>query len=492
MKPSRNDPCPCDSGKKYKHCCLAAESTSMESPAALTWRRIRRALDQFGMATRLLRFTEEMYGPTAIEEAWAEFTVWQDEEPAFDPSTPLLPLFMPWCFHRWAPDPYDTDVADVKLHDRVPTAVYLERHGSRLDPLVHRYLDACTQTPFGFHEIIHCDPGRGFRARNLITSEEVEVMEQSASRTVTAHEILFGQLIAIDGIVMLECSSPFGLTPGDKIAILDLRDRICANGKYTPAEALRDFDSEIRELYLSLANRILDPRLPDLRNTDGDPLVPHKVIFDIDSPQRAFDALKHLAGEVPEKELLRDVRRGSAGEWVESRFSWSKRGNTMHGDWQNTVLGEIRISPQRLTCEVNSASRAETIRAIVTEALGDHARYRASEIQSIERQWDERRASAAEDTTRIDDEQAALMAHPEVRAKIHEMMAAHYERWVDEKIPALGGRTPLEAMRTSGGRERVEALLVDMERRSAGMSGAPDAEIFRRLRERVGLPPASD
>lgn len=464
----------------------------MESPAVLTWRRVRRSLDQFGMAARLLRFTEEIYGPTAIDEAWAEFTVWQDGDPAFDPSTPHLPLFMPWFFHSWAPDPYDTDVADATLHDRAPTAVYLERHGSQLDPLVRRYLDACSRTPFGFHEIIRCDPGRGFQARNLFTSEEVEVMEQAASRTVTTHEILFGQLVAVDGIVMLECSSPFGLNPGDKIAILDLRDRICANGKYTPAEALRDFDSEIRELYLSIANRILDPQLPDLRNTDGDPLVPQKVIFEIDSPQHAFDALKHLAGDVPEEELLRDVRRGSEGEWSELQLAWSKRGNAMHSDWQNTVLGEIRISPRRLTCEVNSAKRSEAIRAIVTEALGDHARYRATEIQSLERLWDERGAGGAEDATRVDDEQAALMAHPEVRAKINEMMAGHYERWVVEQIPALGGRTPLEAMRTSGGRERVEALLIDMERRSTGMSGAPDAEIFRRLRERLGLPPASD
>jgi len=33
----------CGTGKKYKHCCLAAESASMDSPATLTWRRVRRA-----------------------------------------------------------------------------------------------------------------------------------------------------------------------------------------------------------------------------------------------------------------------------------------------------------------------------------------------------------------------------------------------------------------------------------------------------------------
>ena len=28
MKIGRNDPCPCGSGKKYKHCCLLKESMS--------------------------------------------------------------------------------------------------------------------------------------------------------------------------------------------------------------------------------------------------------------------------------------------------------------------------------------------------------------------------------------------------------------------------------------------------------------------------------
>ena len=32
MKVGRNDPCPCGSGKKYKHCCYAADSVKHEEP----------------------------------------------------------------------------------------------------------------------------------------------------------------------------------------------------------------------------------------------------------------------------------------------------------------------------------------------------------------------------------------------------------------------------------------------------------------------------
>jgi hypothetical protein len=47
MIPGRNDPCSCGSGKKYKHCCLRAAANSADSPEALSWRRMRRALDEF-------------------------------------------------------------------------------------------------------------------------------------------------------------------------------------------------------------------------------------------------------------------------------------------------------------------------------------------------------------------------------------------------------------------------------------------------------------
>ena len=32
MKVRRNDPCPCGSGKKYKHCCYAKDSVKHEEP----------------------------------------------------------------------------------------------------------------------------------------------------------------------------------------------------------------------------------------------------------------------------------------------------------------------------------------------------------------------------------------------------------------------------------------------------------------------------
>jgi hypothetical protein len=67
------------------------------------------------------------------------------------------------------------------------------------------------------------------------------------------------------------------------------------------------------------------------------------------------------------------------------------------------------------------------------------------------------------------------------------MLDKHYERWIDEKIPALGNQTPREAVKDPDGRERVEALVLQIERDGARMTPSLDPAIVRKLRARLGL-----
>ena len=64
-------------------------------------------------------------------------------------------------------------------------------------------------------------------------------------------------------------------------------------------------------------------------------------------------------------------------------------------------------------------------------------------------------------------------------------MQKQAESWVHQKIPVLGGRTPLQAVRDPDGKEMVEALLLDWERRDeADVSPnqiRPDIGALRRL-----------
>lgn len=61
----------------------------------------------------------------------------------------------------------------------------------------------------------------------------------------------------------------------------------------------------------------------------------------------------------------------------------------------------------------------------------------------------------------------------------------HVEGWVHTKIPALGGRTPLQSVADPDGNEMVEALLQGRERNNEAPGDAglvrPDSNAPRRL-----------
>ena len=480
MSPSRNDPCPCGSGRKYKHCHGGGRPAEASLPQDAAWRAVRRAID--GYPTALFRFVQDVYGPYAADEAWAEFTLWRDDDPEFDPETPHIELFIPWLFHHWAPDPAGTAVEDTSLHDRVPTAVYLERRGSRLNPVLARYLEGCLASAVSFHEILSCEPGRGFRTRDIMIGEEHEVLEGSASRTMAAGDLLFGQLVTSNGVTLLEACSAIVMPPLEKIGIIDLRERMRGGVQPPSRDTLRDWDIELRDAYLAIFDRLMNPSLPRLVNTEGEELAPHRLVFEISSARNAFHALKHLALDETESELLESAEHDEQGALRRVSIPWKTAGNPQHAGWDSTFLGNLAIEGDRLIAEVNSAGRAARLRAIVEETLGEGARHLSTEVESMESALARGRAAEASELP----EAPSLADHPEVRQHLRALMMKHYESWVSEEIPALGGRTPLQAVQDGVGREKVEALIAQLEHPRPG--GEPlDEAVTRMLRERLGF-----
>ena len=68
------------------------------------------------------------------------------------------------------------------------------------------------------------------------------------------------------------------------------------------------------------------------------------------------------------------------------------------------------------------------------------------------------------------------------------MLDAHWRHWVHTSLPALGNRTPLEAVQDTDGRDMVMALLDDMERREQNLGiGIKQQAYIDRAREQLGL-----
>ena len=85
--PGRNDPCPCGSERKFKHCCLPARTA--EDSARL---RLRAAEGR--VVGGRLQFIAETWGEPLVMHAWEEF--WNYEDVPEDLAT--TPEFEPWMF----------------------------------------------------------------------------------------------------------------------------------------------------------------------------------------------------------------------------------------------------------------------------------------------------------------------------------------------------------------------------------------------------------
>lgn len=487
MNPGRNDPCPCGSGKKYKQCCLNPVANTVTDPTDLQWRRLRVLLE--GYPERMLRFMSEAYGPTALFEAWQEFVGYDDVE--LDPGKPVMQIFMPWHFHSWSPDPEDTGVNNKSLHGVVPTAAYLAAKGRRLDPLLRRYLESLLTEPVSFFEVMAFDPGRQLTLRDVMTREERVVTERSASKLVQRGDLLFAQLASVDQLNMMEGNGAMIISPMEKARIIELRTFISGGNPEITRAVLRSYDYELIELFHEIADRAANPPMPQMLNTDDEPLSRRKLVFDLLRPPiEAFHALKHLSVIQTEEEILADASRDTKGEITQVVFSWHKLGNAMHSEWDNTRMGEFTITTDHLTAEVNSEGRADAARKHIETALGTGVRYRACEIQSMERMLEEARTAGASGHSNLSaatQESERLAELPEVRAVVARMMAAHWERWIDQPIPLLGGRTPKQAVKDEDGREIVESLIIQGERAGRRMKAPTDEAVFQRLRERLGL-----
>ena len=389
-------------------------------------------------------------------------------------------------YHHWLPDPHATPgaVAEGEGTELTVTQAYLKKHGGRLDPLARRFLEACHAAPFSFHDIVRCEPGKGFVLRDIMSGEERHVIEHRGSGNAKPGDILFAQVVVLDELAQIEGCAPLLIPPIHKAPILALRKEIVSSKQPVTPALLREYDLEMFAVYHDLIEPLRNPRAPELRNTDDDPLLFHKLIYDIDSPQTAFDALKTLALDATDAELLAGAEHDAHGLLRKIEFSWLQRGNKQHKDWNNTIIGNIRIDGDTLTVEVNSEKRANKFKTQAKNLLGPNARYRTAVIESPEAML-ARGAPGKTEQQRA--EQEALESNPDVQAALAEHLEAHYNNWLDTKIPMLGNKTPRQAVKTPDGRELVEALLTQLERGMRERKMPGNEALIERLRQRLKL-----
>ncbi len=446
VRPGRNDPCPCGSGKKFKKCHLGAYEANERAAAGVS--PLHR-LDE-RLRTTLGLFAAERFG-----------LAWRRRRVDFRDPIESAQLALPWSVYH------------QRMGGRPVFEWFLEERGRTLTREERAWLVAQRTVWLSVWEVTEVVAGRSLTLRDLLSGEVRRVQEVSATGSVVVRSCLLARVVEHESQAVLCGAHPRQLPPSHADGVVQRARARLRRRREVPSERLRDekLGRYLIELWeesaFDLERGLGLPR--ELRTTSGDPL-----LVTVDRFAIAAGGEREIGARLASMD---DVAPPQPDDDEPSYVFLAPEGEG--GGSGRTVLGRAWLARGTLHVETLSRERADALRRRVEDACGERIRHRTREHE------DPLSRSPRRKPVRSVPQEAPP---PEAEQLVLEFKTRHYADWADHPLPALGGETPRAAVRTAKGRAAVDVLLKDMEH---GEQTSPPASRFDFgiLRRELGLEP---
>ena len=471
-KIGRNAPCICGSGKKFKECCwpLQVERAKWDGLED----RLRGAIQSFFDTERFVDdFTSAMstYGIT-VEE--------------------LDDIAERRLFHDWYVHDYVIPSEGASL-----ISIFLREKGGSLSELERMTVASWAKATMGFFEVLEVKRGVGYRVRDIFETSELFIFDRSSSENLVKYDVLFARPYPIGSIVRLGGGGK--LLP--HTALNDIKKYVNYSLKrLRKAAGVSDLRDYFRSNSLSITKYVgaLERGPPPTVVTpEGDLILFSSSVYSLKEEKAAMkilDASKDFryVGRDDKDESERYDWVTSAEEPEEAKrpegslsfksFLLTEGGGRSKRPLK--VLANLSLKGDRLKIECLSEQRLQACNERVQHLLSGLVKHKADEYKEpdMEEEGEERKGQPA--TTRDEDR-----LPPDVEESItKKFFEDYYEKWLNMKIPGLGNLTPMQASKTAAGREKIEALLRDMENMRARAIGQSSTQFpVEKIRAKLRL-----
>jgi len=431
----------------------------------------------------LFSYALQAFGGEFFDEAWDEFFLWNDAPEDVDESKEFGTTFDPFFVFAFVPES-----AEEELPAGWPTEAvalhFLHHEGNSAPAFHHEFIEQACKSPASFFVVEAVAPGRSLDIKDILTGRRFHVLEQSASQTLKVGDLTFTRVITAGGASILIGACPWVIPASWHIPIIDMRERFRPKGLLT-REDLQDRNFELRQVYHEIVDALLHPKVPVIRNTDGDPLELTTLTYALGVPAAvAIERLTPLA-MLRDEAHISDETYDATGALCSATLTWIKAGNRKIKDWDNTTLGTLRVNESQLVVEINSARRRRRIEKEIAKRLGSTAALVDATVTDIVEMLKQRRSSPTAPVASPPPEET-IPASPELRALEAELSRKHWDAWLDTKVPALGNRTPRQAAKSASGRERLQALLANYGENRLVRHNALEPDLAA-LKQKLGL-----
>ncbi|HKT19999.1 MAG TPA: hypothetical protein VJR47_18245 [Stellaceae bacterium] len=362
---------------------------------------------------------------------------------------------------------------------------YLKRRGWTESVTSRNYMLALRSSVMSLYEISDIVPEESFLARDLVRGgEPVRVSEKSGTQSLKQWDRLAARIVHTGS----RTEMAGGVLPFDHDASDDLIEAMREAGRKARAEALKAVReagtpldrakiAAIDEIYSDTEilrasafvftnawleprlQEILNPQLPELCNSDGDPLVFITAHYPL--AETSGESVRTALAGIPALQAA-----------DESFWNWTgpqrRRGRKRPAGARalvstledgSIVLGTLELKERTLELGVNSEARLRQGRTLIDPLLAGLVGEPLIERKTVP----ELMANAPENLEPL----ASGLPPDEERALIDDMLTDHYRRTLDEPIAALGHQSPRRAVKTAKGRQKVIAWLKLLENQAA-------------------------
>jgi hypothetical protein len=230
IKPGRNDPCWCGSGKKYKKCHLEHDEESA--------RQARSDEDDvFGAWREMLDASRGYHTVAEVDRAIRMYA--DRERSEVEPAALAETGFFEWYLTDYRTAPEARTVAEE----------YLRRRGPRLPTRERALIESWTKTRYGLWEAQRVESGRGIEVKDVFGSGAFFVEDVSTSRTVAPGACIVGRLHQFED-KWLFAGNPFIMPPQLRASVVERVKAGSSEAGTTEAEFFRSRSHEWRRFVL--------------------------------------------------------------------------------------------------------------------------------------------------------------------------------------------------------------------------------------------------
>ena len=212
---------------------------------------------------------------------------------------------------------------------------------------------------------------------------------------------------------------------------------------------------------------------PHLTTPEGDAL----VFLTAQYRHADVAAIRQILRQATDFGLDDDLEPGLDGALQAGWYETDPGARSMLPPVGRRVLAMLTLTPATLEVETMSEKRLENCHRRLVELVGDRIHLVDIRSKSVDQVLQEEPPADAPEP---------LVLPPEAIAEIEDQML---RQWIDDSIPALGGLTPREAVKTPEGRQRLLELFDYIERMQQGRPKAPGvfSPDYRKAQKMLGL-----